>query len=67
MQKKNYNWSRREILRLRWDIVVFRLVAYLLNMICFILQLLYKIARDKEHQIDVLYVSFNAWDSQVSF
>jgi len=31
---------RFSFLRLLWDIVVFRLVAYLLNMICFILQLL---------------------------
>jgi len=48
MQSKNlkiYNYrSKPEILRLLWDIVVFRLVAYLLNMICLILQLLYKIA-----------------------
>ena len=27
-----------------WDIVIFRLVAYLLNMICFILRILYKIS-----------------------
>ena len=32
-----------KLLRLLWDIVVFRLVAYLLNMICLILQLLYNI------------------------
>ena len=31
------------ILRLLWDIVIFRLVAYLLNMICLILWILYKI------------------------
>jgi hypothetical protein len=36
--------GKPEILRLLWDIVVFRLVAYLLNMTCLILQLLYKIA-----------------------
>ena len=79
---KKYSRSKPEILRLLWDIIVFRLVAYLLNMICLILQLLYKIAyvwifvynltqfdinfSRQEHQIDVLYVSFNAWDSQVS-
>ena len=36
--------AKPEILSLVWDIVVFRLVAYLLNMICFISQILYKIA-----------------------
>ena len=39
--KKNYTRSNPEILRLPWDVVVFRLVAYLLNMICLILQLAY--------------------------
>ena len=39
-----YNRSKPEILRLLWDIVVFRLVAYLLSMTCSILHLLYKIA-----------------------
>ena len=36
MQNKNLNYdrSKSEILRLLWDIVFFRLVAYLLNMIC---------------------------------
>ena len=43
-KKKKYNMRKPEILRLLWDIVVFRLVAYLLNMICLILKLLYKIA-----------------------
>ena len=42
-KRENYIRSKPEILRLLWDIVVFRLVAYLLNMICLILQLLYKI------------------------
>ena len=42
MQKK-YNRSKPEIFRLLWDIIVFKLSAYLLNMICLILQLLYKI------------------------
>ena len=78
---KNYNRSKSEILRLLYDIVVFRLVAYLLNMVCLILRILYKISyirfgiiltqfclnfSRQEHQIDVLYLSFNAWDSQVS-
>ena len=61
------------ILMLLWDIVIFRLVAYLLNMICLIIRILYKILTQfytnfsrQEHQIDVLYVSFNFWDSQVS-
>jgi len=43
MQIKNYNRSKPEILRLLWDIIIFRLVAYLLNMICLNLLLLYKI------------------------
>ena len=34
MQNKNYNRGKPKILRLLWDIVVFRLVVYLLNMIC---------------------------------
>ena len=41
---KNYNMSKPDILRLLWDIIVYRLVTYLQNMICLILQLLYKIA-----------------------
>ena len=44
MQNKNYNRSKSEILRLKYDIVVFRLVAYLLNMVCLILRILYKIS-----------------------
>ena len=39
----NINNNRSKLLRLFWDIVVFRLVAYSLNMICLILQILYKI------------------------
>ena len=43
-KNKKYIRSKFEILRLLWDIeYVFRLVVYLLNMICLILQLLYKI------------------------
>ena len=38
----NNNRSTPEFLRLFWDIVVFRLVAYLLYMICLILRILYK-------------------------
>ena len=41
--QKNYNSSKPEILRLLWDIVVFR-YGFVLNMICLVLQLLYKIA-----------------------
>ena len=62
-------WSRDTVIL--WDIIVFRLASYLWNMICFILQLLYKIAYNfriiltkfyvnfsrQEHQIDILYVS----------
>ena len=39
----NKNRSKPELLRLLWDIVIFRLVAYLLNMTCLILRILYKI------------------------
>ena len=41
---KNCNRSKSEILMLLWDIVIFRLVAYLLNMICLILRTSYKIS-----------------------
>ena len=41
--KKKYNRSKPDIIRLMWDIIVFRLVGYLLNMICLNLLLLYKI------------------------
>ena len=75
--KKYFNRSKPDILRLLWDIVVFRLVAYMLNIICLILQLsfiqnyIYMNFRTnltqcyinfsrQEHQIDVLFVSFNA-------
>ncbi len=64
---RNYIRRKLEILRLLWDIIVFRLVAYLLNMICLILQLLYKIAYIMNFRIDLtqfdinfLYVSFNS-------
>ena len=39
---KNNIMIKPEILRFLWDIVVFRLVAYLLNMICLMLQLFSK-------------------------
>ena len=39
----NNNRSTPEFLRLLWNIVFFRLVAYLLNMIFLILRILYKI------------------------
>jgi len=61
----NNNRSKIEFLRLLLVIVVFRLVAYLLNMICLMLQILYKIVHIYVF-IYVLYVSFNPWDSQVS-
>ena len=72
---KNYNWSQPEILRLLWDIIVFILVAYLLNMICLNLLLLYTKLYIYEFSYTILthiyinfpwQVSFNAWDSQVS-
>ena len=43
LKKKNNNRIKPEILRFLWDIVVFRLVAYLLNMICLMLQLFSKL------------------------
>jgi len=71
--------SKLQFLRLLWDIVVLRLVAHLLNMMCLILPILYKILHiyvleiiftqfysnfsRQEHQI---YVSINSRDSQVS-
>ena len=39
----NNNRSKPKFLRLQWDIVVFRLVVYMLNMIRFNLLFLYKI------------------------
>ena len=39
----NNNWSKPKLLRLLCDIVVFRLVPYLLNFICLNLRILYKI------------------------
>ena len=78
----NYNGSKPEILRILWDNLVFRLVAYLLKMIClnhyfhtilYINEFLYNFDTvffinfsRQEHQMDFLYVSFYAWDSQVS-
>jgi len=81
LKLKNYNRSKPEILRLlMWDIIFFKLFAYLMKMNCWNLLLLYKIVYiwifvkfwqrfisiSQDNQIDVLYVSFNAWDSQVS-
>ena len=53
-------WSRDTVIL--WDIIVFRLASYLWNMICFILQLLYKIAYNfriilTKFYVNVLYVS----------
>ena len=50
-KKYNYNKSKPKILRLLRDIVVFRLVAYLLIMICLILQLFFT----KMHIHEFLY------------
>ena len=41
-----------------WDIIIFRLVAYLLNMICLRLQILYKIA--------YIWISVQIWHSFIS-
>ena len=43
-KKTNNDVSKPEILRFLWDLIVFRLFAYLLNMICLKLLLLYKIS-----------------------
>ena len=43
-KQKNYNRWKPKILRLLLDIVVFRLVMYLPNMICLIIRILYNIA-----------------------
>ena len=74
------NMSKLKFLRHLWEIVVFRFVVYLLNMINtpnliqnltdlhfgIILTRFYINFLRQKHQIDVLYVSFNVWDSQVS-
>ena len=75
MQKKIKMRSNPEILRLLWDITVFRFVSYLLIMICLILQMntklhiyefsdkfdsiFFTISLRQEHQIDVLSISLN--------
>ena len=38
LSNSNYNRRKPKFLRLLWDIIIFRLVAYLLNMICLKLQ-----------------------------
>jgi len=55
---KNCDRSKPEILRLLWDIVIFRLVAYLLYIICLILQLLYKIG--------YMWIFVKTWHSFIS-
>ena len=54
----NYNRSKPEIIWFLWDIVVFRLVLYLLNMICLYLQLLYKIAYEFSYKYDTVLYPF---------
>ena len=76
----NDNMSKLKFLRHLWEIVVFRLVVYLLNMIntpnliqnltdihfgIILTQFYINFLRQK-HQIELLYVSINPWDSQVS-
>ena len=79
--KKYYNGIKPEILWFLCDKIVFRLFAYFQNKKCLNLQLLCKIKyifrfsynftqfdinfSRQENQIDVLYVLFNSWDSQV--
>ena len=80
MKISNNNKGKLEFLSLLWDIVVFRLVEYLLNMFNttnfiqnltytrfgVILTQFYINFSIKVHQLELLHVSFNAWDSQVS-
>ena len=76
----NDNMSKLKFLRHLWEIVVFRLVVYLLNLIntlnliqnltdihfgIILTQFYINFLRQK-HQIELLYVSINPWDSQVS-
>ena len=74
------NMSKLKFLRHLWEIVVFRFVVYLLNMINtpnliqnltdihfgIILTRFYINFLRQKHQIELLYVSINPWDSQVS-
>ena len=60
-QKSKYN--KPKLLRLLWDIIVFRLVVYLLNMICLNLLFLYNIwyfSIYREHQIKLAKASINS-------
>ena len=43
LSNSNNNRSKLKFFKLLWDIVVFRLVAYLLNMICLNLRFLYNL------------------------
>ena len=63
------NRSKLKFLRLFWDIVVFRLVAYLLNMISLILRILYKILHMYEVRFGIIltqfYVNFSRQEHQI--
>ena len=64
--KKNYNGRKSEILRFLWDIIVSRLFAYLLNMIC--LNLLLYIYNEFLDKFDtVLYQFLETETSDITF
>ena len=64
---KNYNRSKTEILRLLWDIVVFRLVAYLLNVICIIYYNFYTMMYIYEFSLNLtqFYINFSRQEHQI--
>ena len=61
--------SKLKFLRLFWDIVVFRLVAYLLNMISLILRILYKILHMYDVRFGIIltqfYVNFSRQEHKI--
>ena len=63
------NRSKLKFLRLFWDIVVFRLVAYLLNMISLILRILYKILHMYDVRFGIIltqfYVNFSSQEHKI--
>ena len=63
---KNYNRSKTEILRLLWDIIIFRLAAYLLNMN---LLHFYKIVYTMNFHIILtqFYINFLRQEHQMSY
>ena len=69
-KNKNSNRSKPKIIWILLDIVVFRLVAYLRNMICLIPQLLYKITYIYIYfriNLKPLYINFLRQKQQIYF